>query len=134
TAQCQKPLAVGASGSYTVTAKLLVPSGNPDHDSCGERSSPPAPMPPLTCGAASVSPSAQSVLVTVKEGTCGRKSYGLGGVGRSAMVVSFSGTGGRAEHDPRQRDPVAPVGLTSPFAGTETRLQPFRHGRDAARR
>ena len=104
TAQCQNPLAVGASGSYTVTAKLLVPSGNPDHDSCGERSSPPAPMTPLTCGVASVSPSAQSVLVTVKEGTCGRKSYGLGGVGRSAMVVSSAGTGragtgvlGRAE-------------------------------------
>ena len=30
TAQCQNPLAVGASGSYTVTAKLLVSAGNPD--------------------------------------------------------------------------------------------------------
>ena len=74
TAQCQKPLAVGASGSYTVTAKLLVPSGKPDQDSCGERSSPPAPMTPLTCGMGSVSPSVQSLLVTVKLGTWGRKS------------------------------------------------------------
>src|SRR3954468_25108949 len=48
TAQCQKPDAVGASGSYTVTAKLLVSSGKPDQLSCGETSSPPAPMMPLT--------------------------------------------------------------------------------------
>jgi hypothetical protein len=27
------------------------------------------------------------VLVTVKLGTCGRKSYGFGGIGRSAIVV-----------------------------------------------
>ena len=48
TAQCQKPDAVGASGSYTVTAKLLVSAGNPDQLSCGEVSEPPAPMIPLT--------------------------------------------------------------------------------------
>jgi hypothetical protein len=44
------------------------------------------------------------VLVTVKEGTCGRKSYGLGGVGRSAMVVSSAGTGvqGRVFWDGRR--------------------------------
>src|SRR3954449_2750512 len=74
TAQCQKPLAVGASGSNTVTAKLLVPSGNPDQDSCGERPSPPAPMPPLTCGMGRTSPSDTSLLVTVKVGSCGRNS------------------------------------------------------------
>ena len=74
TAQCQKPLAVGASGSNTVTAKLFVPSGNPDHDSWGERSSPPAPITPLTWGMGSVSPSEQSLLATVKLGTWGRKS------------------------------------------------------------
>ena len=34
--QCQKPLGVGASGSKQVTVKLLVSSGKPDHDSCGE--------------------------------------------------------------------------------------------------
>jgi hypothetical protein len=95
TAQCQKPLAVGASGSYTVTAKLRVPSGKPDQDSCGERSSPPAPIIPLTCGIGSVSPSVHSVLVTEKLGTWGRKSYGLGGVGRSAIGAP-SGTRGSA--------------------------------------
>src|SRR4029453_15456917 len=74
TAQCQKPLAVGASGSYTVTAKLFVPWGKPDQDSRGERSSPPAPMTPLTCGIGMISPSVHSALVTVKDGTGGRKS------------------------------------------------------------
>ena len=74
TAQCQKPLAVGASGSNTVTAKLLVPSGKPDHDSCGERSSPPAPITPLTCGMGRTAPSDTSLLVTGKLGTARRKS------------------------------------------------------------
>src|SRR6516164_5539670 len=37
TIQCQKPLPVGASGSYTVTAKLLVSAGAPDQLSSGER-------------------------------------------------------------------------------------------------
>jgi hypothetical protein len=36
TAQCQNPLGVGASASYVVTTKLLVPSGKPDQNSCGE--------------------------------------------------------------------------------------------------
>src|SRR4051812_19172992 len=85
TTQCQNPLVVGASGSYTVTAKLRVPSGKPDQDSCGDRSSPPAPKTPLTCGIDSCWPSVTSALVTVKLGTWGRKSYGFGGTGRSAM-------------------------------------------------
>src|SRR3954470_17855896 len=76
-----------------VTAKLRVPSGKPDHDSCGDRSSPPAPKTPLTWGMASGRPSVMSVLVTVKLGTCGRKSYGFGGTGRSAIEVSL-GSGG----------------------------------------
>src|SRR5699024_6868336 len=80
TAQCQKPLAVGASGSKQVTTKLWVSSGNPLQDSCGEMSSPPAPMIPLTCALGRVWPSATSVLVTVNDGTSGRKSYGEGGV------------------------------------------------------
>src|SRR3978361_373663 len=48
TAQCQNPEAVGASGSYIVTAKLRVCSGKPDQLSCGDTSDPPAPMMPLT--------------------------------------------------------------------------------------
>ena len=48
TAQCQNPDAVGASGSNTVTTKLLVSAGKPDHESCGEMSSPPGtPKAPL---------------------------------------------------------------------------------------
>ena len=43
-----EPDPVGASGSYIVTAKLRVVSGNPDQLSCGETSEPPAPMMPLT--------------------------------------------------------------------------------------
>src|SRR6476619_6872407 len=76
TAQCQNPDAVGASGSKTVTAKLLVPSGKPDHSSCGETSSPPASMIPLTCAVGSCSPSATSVELTVNDATCGRGAYG----------------------------------------------------------
>src|SRR5687768_5804225 len=109
TAQCQNPLAVGASGSKTVTAKLRVPSGKPDHDNWVERSSPPAPMTPLTWGIESTSPSDTSVLVTVKLGASGRKSYGLGGVGRSAM-----GPPGSRERssrpDPRHARVAPPVG------------------------
>jgi hypothetical protein len=97
TAQCQKPLPVGASGSNTVTAKLLVSAGNPDQDSCGETSSPPAPMIPLTCGWSSRSPWRMSVLVTSKEGTWGRNSYGSGGVGRSAMGELLRIAGPRPE-------------------------------------
>jgi hypothetical protein len=41
TIQCQKPLPVGASGSYIETTKLWVWAGKPDHDSCGEMSLPP---------------------------------------------------------------------------------------------
>src|SRR4051794_8043067 len=45
TTQCQNPLPVGASGSKHVTAKLLVPSGAPDHDSWGEMFLPAQPNP-----------------------------------------------------------------------------------------
>src|ERR1700676_2493007 len=36
TAQCQNPDPVGASGSYNVKAKLLVPAGAPFHANSGE--------------------------------------------------------------------------------------------------
>jgi hypothetical protein len=42
--QCQKPLPVGASGSYMVTAKLLVPAGGFDHFTSGETFCPVQPM------------------------------------------------------------------------------------------
>src|ERR1700754_3159821 len=77
TAQCQKPEAVGASGSYTVTAKLRVSSGKPDQDSCGEVSDPPAPMMPLTWSLPQTCPSVNVSEVRVNVGRSGRKSYGL---------------------------------------------------------
>src|SRR5207248_9527500 len=74
TAQCQKPLTVGASGSHMVTTKLFVPAGKPLQDSCGEMSWPPAPKIPLTCGIASFWPSRRSLLVNEKEAAGGRFS------------------------------------------------------------
>ena len=74
TAQCQKPEAVGASGSYTVTAKLRVSSGKPDQLNWGEMSEPPAPMMPLTWSLASGWPSSNDSDVTVNVGNSGRKS------------------------------------------------------------
>src|ERR1700730_18544702 len=43
TTQCQKPLPVGACGSYIETTKLSVSAGKPQHDNRGERSRPPGP-------------------------------------------------------------------------------------------
>jgi hypothetical protein len=75
TAQCQKPVTVGASGSHIVTTKLCVPDGKPPlQESCGETSWPPAPKMPLTCGIASFSPSRRSLLVSEKEVAGGRFS------------------------------------------------------------
>src|ERR1700712_6039144 len=76
--QCQKPLGVGASGSKQVTTKLLVSSGNPDHDSWGEVS-----PNSLTWSSLSGWPSVTSSLVTVNDGTAGSRSYGSGLTGRS---------------------------------------------------
>src|SRR5512145_334215 len=45
TDQCHQPEPVGASGSYTVTAKLLVPLGAPLHRSTGDLFSPAQPKP-----------------------------------------------------------------------------------------
>src|SRR5918998_1060298 len=82
--QCQKPLPVGASGSKQVTTKPRVCSGKPDQDSCGERFLPP------TLGCANISssgcPSVTSVLVTVKDGTAGNRSYGSGAMARSRLM------------------------------------------------
>src|ERR1700753_666445 len=75
TAQCQNPDSVGASGSYTVTAKLRVSSGKPDQLSCGLTSSPPAPMIPLICGVASGWPLVIELEVKLKNGSLGSESY-----------------------------------------------------------
>src|SRR6476469_3979632 len=74
TAQCQKPDAVGASGSYTVTAKLRVSSGKPDQESCGATSDPPAPIMPLTWSLASGCASLTDSDVMVNDGSFGSNS------------------------------------------------------------
>src|ERR1700737_1428914 len=57
TTQCQKPLPVGASGSYIDTTKLFVCAGNPDQDSSGEMSFPPGtPKIPDSCATGSGRP------------------------------------------------------------------------------
>src|SRR3990172_10171816 len=47
--QCHQPLPVGASGSYTVTAKLFVSRGAFRHWSSGEILPPVQPKPEYTC-------------------------------------------------------------------------------------
>src|SRR6202453_2823149 len=64
TTQCQKPLPVGASGSYTLRAKLLVPSGAPDQLSAGEMFFPGQPiMEEATCSSDILAPGSMSGLV-----------------------------------------------------------------------
>src|SRR6516165_4968975 len=63
TTQCHHPLPVGASGSYMVTAKLLVPLGAPFQLNAGERLPPVQPKPLNTCSLAIVLPSLMSGLV-----------------------------------------------------------------------
>src|SRR5699024_6652358 len=93
TVQCQKPEPVGASGSKHVTANACVPSGNPDHDSCGETSSPPGtPIFPDVCGAESSWPSAMSVLVTSKRG--GAVGLVEGGVHGESLRIRPAGRPG----------------------------------------
>src|SRR4029077_16663950 len=65
TTQCHQPLPVGASGSYMVTAKLLVPLGAPFQLRAGERLPPVQPNPLNTCSLAKVPPSLRSALAKV---------------------------------------------------------------------
>jgi hypothetical protein len=73
TTQCQKPLPVGACGSYIEMAKLSVPAGKPDQASCGEMSWPPGTPSSLeSCSNGRGCPLVTEVLVSSNEGTCGR--------------------------------------------------------------
>src|SRR3954452_23230424 len=89
TAQCQKPEPVGASGSWMVTAKLLVSAGYPDHDRCGETSAPPPPAPQWS--RASGRPSATSVLDRVNNGTAPKRSRGS-----TAIATGYARAAGSA--------------------------------------
>src|SRR5438552_14449471 len=91
TAQCQKPVTVGASGSHIVTTRLCVPEGKPLQESCGEVSWPPAPKMPLTCGTASFAPSRRSLLVSENDAAGGRFSYGFDGDDRQLHTLTAVG-------------------------------------------
>src|SRR5262245_29405581 len=67
--QCHQPLPVGASGSYMVRAKLLVPSGGSFHIRAGEMSPPLQPKPLKTCLSGTVLPAATSGLESSKAPT-----------------------------------------------------------------
>ncbi len=66
TTQCHQPLPVGASGSYTVRVKLLVPLGAFFQDRAGDRFSPVQPKPLKTCLCATLWPGLKSLLLKVK--------------------------------------------------------------------
>src|SRR5690606_28145139 len=66
TIQCHQPEPVGASGSYTVTAKLLVPSGAPLHCKTGDWLLPPQPNMSDSKLAAIAPPAGTSGLVKLK--------------------------------------------------------------------
>src|SRR3954470_7174830 len=66
TDQCHQPEPVGASGSYTVTAKLLVPLGAPFHASAGDLFSPAQPKPLNSKRWGITPPALMSGLVKVK--------------------------------------------------------------------
>jgi hypothetical protein len=61
----QKPLPVGASGSYKLTAKLFVSFGAPDQESAGDTFLPVQSHPLNTCSSAILAPGLMSGLVTV---------------------------------------------------------------------
>src|SRR6187455_2726236 len=66
TTQCQKPLPVGASGSYVVTTKLFVPAGAPLQLRAGDTFCPGHPMTLATCFVGIVAPALMSGLVSEK--------------------------------------------------------------------
>src|SRR5262245_36744884 len=69
--QCQKPLPVGASGSNTLSAKLMVPAGAPLQLSRGDTLPPVQPNELNTCSLANVPPAGTSALVSVKPAIVG---------------------------------------------------------------
>src|SRR5688572_16451811 len=97
-------------------------------------------MTPLTCGMGRTSPSARLSLVTVNEGTSGRKSYGLGGFGRSAMdpLLGPGRVRASAARDGVRGDPRPTVATrasaAAPRLSADTSPSPRRRVRMPARR
>src|SRR5262245_34276261 len=109
TTQCHHPLPVGASGSYTITAKLFVPAGAPLHTRAGETFLPVQPkllntcasamgLPPWSSGLVSLNcPSAAKVIVALKAAVI-RKARRMG---RSPLR-----SGWRSVYGDRARDKI----------------------------
>src|SRR3954463_16472724 len=70
TDQCHQPEPVGASGSYTVTAKLLVSFGAPLHLSAGDLFSPPQPNTLASNFLSIMAPDLMSGLSSLKPAAC----------------------------------------------------------------
>src|SRR5690242_16531064 len=85
--QCHQPLPVGASGSYTVTAKLFVPFGGRSHRNSGDVLLPVHPNPLNTCSLLIVPLSFTVGLVSRKSAAAARP----GSMNRASSVLSVRG-------------------------------------------
>src|SRR5699024_2464592 len=85
--RCQKPLAVGASGSKQVRVKLWGPAGTFDQDSCGSSSRPPTPRLSITERVGSGPLSVKSWLVTVISCKVGNGAYGSSLIPASSHAI-----------------------------------------------
>ena len=89
TTQCHQPEPVGASGSYTVTAKLLVPSGAFDHLNSGEILSPVQPKLLKTCALA-ITPSFNCGLVTSKSAALAKKGVAHNNADNKNFIIVYN--------------------------------------------
>src|SRR3982750_2020451 len=91
TIQCHQPEPVGASGSYTVTAKLLVPLGAPFHASAGDLFSPAQPKPLNSKRWGITPPALMSELVKVKPvAACATEAAPIRAATRKGVFIRFS--------------------------------------------
>src|SRR5256886_7893829 len=92
TIQCHQPLRVGASGSYTVTPKLLVPAGAFFQASDGETLAPSQPKPLYNCAAAIVAPGLTSALSSVNVPAASAASGSETRASATKLFIMFSST------------------------------------------
>src|SRR6478609_6928696 len=90
TTQCHQPLPVGASGSYIVTAKLLVALGAPLQFNAGEILPPVQPKPLKTCSLAIVAPSFIWGLVRVMLCACAAPAAAMPAASAPARITGFA--------------------------------------------
>src|SRR5512135_2642283 len=89
TTQCHQPLPVGASGSYIVTAKLLVSAGAPFQLRAGEMLPPEQPKLLYTCSLAILPRALNSGLTTVKDAACVADAASRPSTGSTAVNFLF---------------------------------------------